>query len=131
MPSLNDIKPSEGLKVLAVGKDGSGKSSALASFATKDEPMYVFDVDHRIRGILGSKEWLGDSWNYIDFDEYEATFTTLQYFYPRLVHGGILVLDNYYKKEADYDAVNDYFQHEKHKIYNFSVNKGPDYLVRM
>jgi hypothetical protein len=67
----------------------------------------------------------------IDFDEYEATFTTLQYFYPRLVHGGILVLDNYYKKEEDYDAVNDYFQHEKHKIYNFSVNKGPDYLVRM
>ena len=67
----------------------------------------------------------------IDFDEYESTFTTLQYFYPRLVHGGILVFDNYYKKEEDYNAVNDYFQHENHKIYNFSVNKGPDYLLRM
>src|SRR5205085_9386152 len=100
MPSLNDIKPSEGLKVLAVGKDGSGKSSALASFATKDEPMYVFDVDHRIRGILGSKEWLGDSWNYIDFDEYDTRdgFTAIEKQFQ-------IFYDKYEKRQLKYKNI--------------------------
>jgi hypothetical protein len=66
----------------------------------------------------------------IDFDEYESTLTSLQFFYPRLVHGGLLILDNYYKKEKDYEAVTDYFKYVDHKIYNFSVNMGPDYLIR-
>jgi hypothetical protein len=67
----------------------------------------------------------------IDFDDYEATFTTLQFFYPRLVHDGILIFDNYYKKEEDYRAIRDYFKYTHCKIYNFSVNKGPHYMVRL
>jgi hypothetical protein len=67
----------------------------------------------------------------IDFDDYECTLTTLQYFYPRLVHGGILIFDNYYKKEEDYKAVKDYFRYLTGRIYNYSVNKGPDYLIRL
>ena len=67
----------------------------------------------------------------IDFDDYENALTTLQFFYPRLVHGGILIFDNYYKKEEDYHAVKDYFKYSNNSIYNFSVNKGPHYLVRM
>ena len=66
----------------------------------------------------------------IDFDDYESAFTTLQFFYPRLVHGGILIFDNYYKKEEDYKAVKDYFKYSNNKIYNYSVNKGPHYMVR-
>jgi Macrocin-O-methyltransferase (TylF) len=71
------------------------------------------------------------SWLTIDFDDYESALTTLQFFYPRLVHGGMLIFDNYYKKEEDYRAVKDYFKYLNNKIYNFSVNKGPHYLVRM
>jgi len=66
----------------------------------------------------------------IDFDDYEACLTTLQFFYPRLVHGGILIFDNYYKKEEDYQAVTDYFNYSNTKICNFSINKGPHYIVR-
>lgn len=67
----------------------------------------------------------------IDFNDYDSTSTTLQFFYPRLVHGGILILDNYYKKEEDYNAVKDYFKYTNTHIYNFSVNKGPHYIVRL
>ncbi|MDQ6813761.1 MAG: TylF/MycF family methyltransferase [Bacteroidota bacterium] len=67
----------------------------------------------------------------IDFDDYDSTSTTLQFFYPRLMHGGILIFDNYYKEEEDYRAVKDYFRYSNNRIYNFSVNKGPHYLVRM
>ncbi len=66
----------------------------------------------------------------IDFDDYESTFTTLQFFYPRLVQGGILIFDNYYKNGEDFAAITDYFTHSNIKIYNFSVNKGPHYIVR-
>lgn len=45
----------------------------------------------------------------IDLNDYEATLTTLQFFYPRLVNGGILIFDNYYKKRGNYNAFNDYF----------------------
>jgi|GEM_PF-4212724 hypothetical protein len=73
MPTLNDLKPAENFVALVVGKAGSGKSSALASFASKDAPMYVFDVDHRIKGIQGSREFIGeDAWNNITFDQYDV-----------------------------------------------------------
>ena len=72
MPNFGDYKPAEHLRVLAVGHPGSGKSSAIAAFATKEEPMYVFDVDHRLEGIGGSADWLGDNFKYIDYDEYDT-----------------------------------------------------------
>ena len=66
----------------------------------------------------------------IDLDDYEATLTTLQFFYPRIVHGGIVIFDNYYKNEEDYRAVIDYFRYNNVFINNFSINKGPHYLIR-
>ncbi len=67
----------------------------------------------------------------VDFDDYESVLTTLQFFYPRLVHGGILIFDNYYKKEEDYRAARDYFKSPNNKISNIAVNKGLHYLVRL
>src|ERR1700752_2119602 len=72
MPSVLSIRPVENLVVLTTGRPGSGKTGALASFANKDNPMYVFDVDHRIRGILGSQEWLKDSLEYITYEQYDT-----------------------------------------------------------
>lgn len=66
----------------------------------------------------------------IDLDDYETALISLQFFYPRLVHGGILILDNYYKAEEDFHAVQDYFMHNSIHLSNLSVNKGPHYLVR-
>lgn len=66
----------------------------------------------------------------IDLDDYDASITTLQFFYPRLVHGGILIFDNYYKKKEDYKAATDYFGYTNVIINNFSVNRGPHYIVR-
>lgn len=65
----------------------------------------------------------------IDLDDYEATLTTLEYFYPRMVQGGMVVFDNYYKKDEDYKAVIDYFSYNKVFISSFSVPDGPHYVV--
>lgn len=65
-----DYKPKidKGFVGLLVGESGSGKDSAVASFP---KPIYVFDVDHRIAGMLNSVEWLGlDEIRKIDYDQY-------------------------------------------------------------
>lgn len=66
----------------------------------------------------------------INFDDYDTSLTALEFFYPRLVDGGILILDNYYKKDDDYKAVSDYFKYFNVIINNFSVSKGPHYIVK-
>lgn len=66
----------------------------------------------------------------IDLDSYEATLTALEYFYPRLVEGGVLVIDNYYKNEEERRAIETYFNSSMIVINNFSVNKGPHYIIR-
>ena len=72
MFNMGDKKPTiEGTQFLIVGIPGSGKSSALASFATEKNPMYVFDCDARLDGILAST-WLKPHYKYIDADIYET-----------------------------------------------------------
>ena len=65
----------------------------------------------------------------LDLDNYEACLTALQFFYPRLVHGGILVFDNYYKKEEDFQAITDYFESKAIQISHLYDNNGPHFLV--
>jgi hypothetical protein len=66
----------------------------------------------------------------IDLDEYDTTMTTLEFLYPRLMPGGILIIDNFYKYLDESKAVKDYFAPSKVTINNFSVNKGPHYIVK-
>lgn len=66
----------------------------------------------------------------IDLDEYDSTITTLEFLFPRLMPGGILIIDNFYKYLAEHKAVTDYFAPTKVVIHNFSVNSGPHYIVK-
>lgn len=61
-------KTDKGIVALFVGASGSGKDCAQWSMPG---PMYVFDIDNRIRGGLASLVWLGqDKLKEIDFDFY-------------------------------------------------------------
>lgn len=66
----------------------------------------------------------------IDLDDYEATLTTLEFLYPRLMPGGILILDNFHKYLAEHKAVKTYFAPSPVTINNFSVNNGPHYIIK-
>ncbi len=66
----------------------------------------------------------------IDLDDYESCITSMQYFYPRLVTGGILIINNYYKKQAESLAIQDYFVNQDIIIRHFSLEKGPHYIVK-
>ena len=64
------VKLNKGFVGLFLGRSGSGKSAAEISFA-EIGPVYVFDIDNRIRGIVPARKWLGmDLFSKIDFDFY-------------------------------------------------------------
>lgn len=65
----------------------------------------------------------------IHLNDYEGTMTALQFFYPRLVKGGVLVFDNYGNNDDDFNAIKDYFAFEKVEIQHFSFKKGPYFVV--
>lgn len=66
---------------------------------------------------------------HIDLDDYEGTMNALTFLYPRIVQGGILIMDNYYKNTGERKAVSEYFKPLHPGVQNFSVNNGPHYMV--
>lgn len=66
----------------------------------------------------------------IDLDDYESTLTAMQYLYPRLVSGGVLIMNNYHKRSGESLAIKEYFCNEDVFIRHFSLEKGPHYILR-
>lgn len=66
----------------------------------------------------------------LDTDVYEPAVTILEELYPRLVKGGILILDDYGVFPGETKAVDDYFQGKDYKIHKFPFASTPCYLVK-
>lgn len=66
----------------------------------------------------------------IDLDDHEDTLTAMQYFYPRLVSGGVLIINNYHKKNGESMAIKEYFCGQEVFIRHFSSDKGPHYILK-
>lgn len=58
----------------------------------------------------------------LDGDWYESIMVCLQHLYPKVVNGGVIVLDDYYTWDGCAKAVHDYLSHSKSpsRIYQFS-----------
>lgn len=65
----------------------------------------------------------------LNTDDHDSTLTALDFLFPRLVEGGILVLENYYKKDVEFAAVNKYFAPHPISVYNYSAHHGPHFLI--
>lgn len=66
----------------------------------------------------------------LDTDIYEPAVTILEYLYPRIVKGGVLVLDDYGVFPGETKAVNEYFGKKDIKINKFSFSKTPHYIIK-
>lgn len=66
----------------------------------------------------------------IDLDDYESCLTALDYLYPRIEEGGILVIDNYHKLSSEMLAINTYFSNAKVKLQHFSLSQGPFFIIK-
>jgi len=66
----------------------------------------------------------------LDIDFMEPNICVLEHFYPRIVKGGVLILDNYTATHGDTKAVDEYFKDKKVSIKRFNFCSRPSYIVK-
>ena len=66
----------------------------------------------------------------LDTDVYEPASTILDHLSPRIVPGGILVLDDYGVFPGETEAVDEYFAEERLEIKKFPFGRTPSYIVK-
>ncbi|HQY51158.1 MAG TPA: TylF/MycF/NovP-related O-methyltransferase [Ignavibacteria bacterium] len=66
----------------------------------------------------------------LDTDIYEPSVTILEELYPKIVSGGILVLDDYNVFPGETKAVDDYFKGVKIEIKKFPFSATPCYIIK-
>ncbi|MFC4599635.1 TylF/MycF/NovP-related O-methyltransferase [Cohnella hongkongensis] len=66
----------------------------------------------------------------LDTDIYEPAVTILEHLYPRIVTGGVLILDDYGTFPGETKAVDDYFKGRKVQIRKFPFAMTPCYIVK-
>jgi hypothetical protein len=66
----------------------------------------------------------------IDVDVYGATKTILKELYPRVVSGGVVLLDDYGKFPGETKAVDEYFADEDVSIRRLPNIEEPPYIVK-
>ena len=87
------------------------------------------DVRETIPAYLAAHRELKISLLNLDTDVYEPAVVILEHLYPRLVPGGVLLLDDYGVFPGETRAVDDYFQ-GKASIRKFPWAQSPCYLIK-
>jgi hypothetical protein len=86
---------------------------------TKTIPEYIEKNPHLKISLLN-----------LDTDIYEPAVTILEYLYPRIVNGGILIVDDYGTFPGETKAVDDYFKNKNVQIKKFPFAMTPAYIVK-
>jgi len=66
----------------------------------------------------------------LDTDLYEPAVTILEHLYPRIVPGGILIIDDYEIFAGETKAVDEYFKGKNARIRRLSYARTPVYIVK-
>ncbi|MBL7074371.1 class I SAM-dependent methyltransferase [candidate division KSB1 bacterium] len=66
----------------------------------------------------------------LDVDLYEPTVTVLRYLEPKIVKGGVLILDDYGVFPGETKAVDEYFVDGPLNIRRFPISKTPSYMIK-
>lgn len=116
------------------GREGIGKDQLMQVLKHKGVDSLVElvegDITKTIPAYLDSHSDLEISLLNLDVDIYEPSVTVLKYFYPRIVKGGIVMLDDYGVFPGETKAVDDYFKGKNVKIKKFPFRSVPRYIVK-
>ena len=102
-------------------EQGTKNYDLIAGDITKTLPKYIKQNPHLKISLLN-----------IDIDFVESTLCSLEYLYPRVSKGGIILLDNYGFAHGDTKGVDLYFKKIKKKplIQRFPFTSRPCYIVK-
>jgi hypothetical protein len=88
------------------------------------------DITKTVPAYLDSHPELKISILNLDVDMYEPSVAVLDYFYPKIVRGGVLALDDYGVFPGETKAVDDYFRGKNIEIRKFPFCMTPCYAVK-
>jgi hypothetical protein len=88
------------------------------------------DVTKTIPAYLKENAHLRISLLNMDTDVYEPAVTILEQLYPRIVRGGILIVDDYGVFPGETKAVDDYFADKDVEILKFPFAMTPCYIIK-
>jgi hypothetical protein len=99
---------------------------------TKNFELIAGDITKTLPKYIKKNPKLKISLLNIDIDFVESTFCSLEYLYPRVSKGGIILLDNYGAFHGDTTGVDLYFKKIKKKpsIRRFPFAKRPCYIIK-
>lgn len=86
---------------------------------TKTVPEYILDHPELKISMLN-----------LDTDIYEPCTVILEHLYPRLVRGGVLIIDDYGTFPGETKAIDDYFKGKDITIRKFPFAMTPSYLIK-
>jgi len=131
-PSLNDQE---------FNKMNPKEINRIRNNFLSNEDFIKYDVLKEFKFIEIYKGWIPEKFSlvedrkfsfvHIDLDLYEPTLKTLEFFYPRLLDGGIIVCDDYNSKIFDgaKKAWDEYFFNKKIK-FNFSPAMSGSFIIK-
>ncbi|GJM30754.1 MAG: hypothetical protein DHS20C17_33890 [Cyclobacteriaceae bacterium] len=88
------------------------------------------DINHTIPNFVQDNPHLQIALINLDTDIYQPSLTVLEYLFPRLVPGGILVLDDYGIHSGETAAVDEYFKRQHIDIHTFPYAENPSYIIK-
>jgi len=88
------------------------------------------DITKTVPKYLKSHPELRISILNLDTDIYEPAVTILEYLYPRISKGGIIILDDYGTFPGETKAIEDYFKGKKIQIRKFPFCMTPSYIKK-
>lgn len=96
----------------------------------KNVELVKGDITQTVPEYVKANPHLKISFLNLDTDIYEPAVTILEHFYPRLVKGGVLLLDDYGTFPGETKAVDDYFKGKDVTIRKFPFAMTPCYIIK-
>lgn len=93
-----------------------------------DVDLVAGDACESIPAYVEANPDLKVSLLHLDVDLYEPSVATLEYLWPRLSPGGILIIDDYERFPGETKAVDDYFKDNPQEIERYPFCKTPVYI---
>jgi hypothetical protein len=119
--------------IAEAGEESIGKeqlAELLRQKGVADVELVAGDIIQSVPEYVRAHPELSIALLNLDTDIYEPAAVALEHFYPRLVAGGILMLDDYGVFPGETKAVDEYFQGRNVKIQRMSNSFGPPYIVK-
>jgi len=131
---FEDDKKSRKKFIVEAGLEGISKEQLLQVLKHKNADTLVElvkgDITKTVPSYVKAHPELRISLLNIDVDIYEPAVIILKHLYPKIVPGGIILLDDYGVFAGETKAVEEYFASQEIEIKKFPYAMTPSYIVK-